>query len=792
MSVSALRYVPGGRLVQAAGVLVLLLSAGASHAQDGTAPPMTSVLADPAAGARERTIDQQRMTVRLSFEPEKGLVHGVVTHVFTPLRPSLDSLYLDGPGITYERVLLNGRPVAHAVWPGGISIYPDQPLRWTQADSLQITYTAQPRRGLYFVGWNDPTGASRRQIWSQGQGPGNQGWVPLYDTPADKLVTETFITFDAAYEVLSNGERVAVMDNGDGTRTWHYRMTAPHASYLMMIGIGQYDVQETASSRGVPIRNYVYPDQTDHAEPTYGHSARMMDILEDETGVPYPWPSYAQIPVHDFLHGGMENTTASVLSDDYYVDARAALDKPSTTVVAHEMAHQWFGDAVTMASNEDVWLHESFATHYAKRVERALFGEDHYEWNRKIERDQALSDSATAVIPIHHTRAGLFVYYKGSLVLDMLRDVVGDEAFDAVIQRYLTAHAYGTVTTADLTQAFEQGLGLDLGWFFDEWIEHGGEPHFQVSYRAGQDADGEAFTELAVAQIQETGPLNGTFRMPVVVEVHYTDGTSSSERVWVDGRSTTVRVENPGAKAIDFVLFDPQDRVLKRLTFPRSLDELAAQALRAPHMIDRYDAVVALGERPVDETRAVLAEVFEREPFGQIRAEVVRQLNERLAGHALDEIRRTGPERVQDLAEDDKTGIVRVVLRDGKSIFREAAPERRAAIGGAQHLVAQPEFTHPEWVRDVVELVENEDVVVHLLEKPRLFDGDADRAVVLIGREVERGRPGGPAYSVVTAPYAVGGSVGAVAVLGPTRMDYARAVGLVEYVAGLLGEPAVD
>jgi len=173
-------------------------------------------------------------------------------------------------------------------------------------------------------------------------------------------------------------------------------------------------------------------------------------------------------------------------------------------------------------------------------------------------------------------------------------------------------------------------------------------------------------------------------------------------------------------------------------------------------------------------------------------ADVVRQLNERLAGHTLDEIRRTGAERVQDLAGDDQTGIVRVVLRDGKALFREAAPERRAAIGGAQHLVAQPEFTHPEWVRDVVELVENEDVVVHLLEKPRLFDGDADRAVVLIGREVERGRPGGPAYSVVTAPYAVGGSVGAVAVLGPTRMDYGRAVGLVEYVAALLGESPAD
>lgn len=181
---------------------------------------------------------------------------------------------------------------------------------------------------------------------------------------------------------------------------------------------------------------------------------------------------------------------------------------------------------------------------------------------------------------------------------------------------------------------------------------------------------------------------------------------------------------------------------------------------------------------------------------------VVQRLNERLAGHTLDEIRRTGAERVQDLADDDRTGVVRVVLREGPALFREAAPERRAAIGGAQHLVSQPEFNRPELVRDVVELAESEDVVVHLLERPALLDpAQPERAVVLIGREVER-RPGGdaggpagegsPVYSVVTAPYRVGEAAGAVAVIGPTRMDYARAIVLVEHVAGLLGDPLAD
>ena len=165
---------------------------------------------------------------------------------------------------------------------------------------------------------------------------------------------------------------------------------------------------------------------------------------------------------------------------------------------------------------------------------------------------------------------------------------------------------------------------------------------------------------------------------------------------------------------------------------------------------------------------------------------VVQRLNERLAGLTLGEIRQSGADRLQDLASQDGTGVVRVVLREAPDLFREAAPERRAAIAGAQHLVRQPEFSEPETIRGVVELAESQDVVVHLLEKPSLVDpAHPERAVVLIGREVGHGDA---TYSVVTAPYVQGGAQGAVAVIGPTRMDYPRAVALVEHVAGLLSD----
>ncbi|MEO0560156.1 MAG: heat-inducible transcriptional repressor HrcA [Bacteroidota bacterium] len=168
---------------------------------------------------------------------------------------------------------------------------------------------------------------------------------------------------------------------------------------------------------------------------------------------------------------------------------------------------------------------------------------------------------------------------------------------------------------------------------------------------------------------------------------------------------------------------------------------------------------------------------------------VVQRLNERLSGLTLSEVRRTGAERVQDLAPEDQTGIVRVVLREAPALFEEPKSNRRAAIAGAGHLVMQPEFAQPDVVRDIVELSENADVVVHLLERPARVDpADPNRAVVLIGREVDPAAEtdGGTQVSVVTAPYHVGNAAGAVAVIGPTRMNYARAVALVEYVASLL------
>ncbi len=165
----------------------------------------------------EHQVDMEHMRLTLSFQPEEGLVRGNVTHIFTPLRECVDTLFLNGPGITMLKALHRGRPLPFVTRPDGITFRFSPPLRLGARDSILLQYEARPRLGIFFIGWNDSTHRSRKQIWTQGQGINNRHWFPCYDEQNDKLTTETIVTFDSRYRVLSNGRMVSRKDNGNGS-----------------------------------------------------------------------------------------------------------------------------------------------------------------------------------------------------------------------------------------------------------------------------------------------------------------------------------------------------------------------------------------------------------------------------------------------------------------------------------------------------------------------------------------------------------------------------------------------
>ena len=601
---------------------VPLLTAVSLFAQKEPVKPFIQSLPyDSASVPRERFVDFQHVRLEASFEPTQGKVNGWVTHRFQAIRQNVDTLFFDGPDIQIQEVNYHDQKLTIRKYETGFTVVFPKALSWNSADSLSIRYVAFPRHGLYFVGWNDPTNRARKQIWSQGQGTDNRCWLPMFDNMNDKITSEMIITMAKPFKVLSNGVKLGVKDVG-ANQIWHYRMNKPHAPYLIMLGIGDYEIDARKTGSGLAVNLWYYPDWKDRVAGTYAKSTEMIEFFEKEIGVPFPWENYSQIPVQEFMYGAMENTTATVFGDFFFNDARGLLDRSYVGVNAHELAHQWFGDMVTARSETHHWLQESFATHYNMMYEREAFGQDYFDLARRNAQNAALNASTRDLYPVASSDAGSTRWYpKGAVVLEMLKYVVGREEFNRAINHYLKSHAYDNVDTEDLLIAFHETLGYSLNWFWDQWIYRGGEPVYKVESESTKES-----TRFIVSQLQEKLPYVGLFKMPIVFEVHFTDGSKESKTVWISEKVHNVKIDHPAGKIAAYALFDPGNQVIKAVVFNKSFDQLKQQALSAQYMLDRLDAVIAMSDLPIDQKRDVLIQVYKKETFHEVREAVIEQL----------------------------------------------------------------------------------------------------------------------------------------------------------------------
>ena len=646
-------------------------------------------------------MDFTNLKLEASFEPEKKLIKGKVTEEFIVLQRSVDSIFLDAVNIRFKSVLLDGKEVKYNQNKKGITILPGVELLWDSKHSLTMEYEANPSKGLYFVGWNDPTNRSRKQIWTQGQGINNRHWIPMYDEKNDKLISEMIIEFDEAYEVLSNGEKLKEKKLKDGKKLWHYKISKPHSPYLIMLGIGKYAIKEDKSASGVPLRFYYYPEESNHLEPTYRFSKKMFDFFEKEIGVPYPWESYSQIPVQDFMYGAMENTTATLFGDFYLVNGRSYLDKNYVRVNAHELAHQWFGDMVTARSSAHHWLHESFATHYDMVIEGEVFGKDHFDWVRRNYNNQAIDESKKDLKPIAHSSAGSVRHYpKGAFVLQMLKHVVGREEFNAAIKHYLLKHAYKNVDSRNLLIAFHERLGMSLNWFWEEWVERGGEPHYHVELKTNKGS-----LDFYVKQIQQRNDFVDLFRMPIEFEVYLKDGSKLNKRVWIEEESHLIRFEFPNDVEVDYALFDPDNNILKSVDFDKPIGMLKSQAEKAQHMLDRYDAIKLLIDREFEGKDVFLMERFKKEEFHAIQSLI--------AAHFTPLLNEDTKELINWGIENDSTDVKKAILNNTIRITDELAPAYEKLLNDSSYQVVEKaldllSFYRPNNVDKYLKATENQ------------------------------------------------------------------------------------
>ncbi len=603
------------------GIIALLLNITLLSAQEKT----VTYLYDRGGSPPDKVIDIIHLNAELAIDPYDTLVRGSVVFTFTPVLNQFDSVTFWAPDMDFDRVEIKGTEISYFKKGDNLVIRsknPEEVADHSMRYELSMNYTSRPAYDLFFIGWNEPAERPNKQIWAHRP----FHWLPYY---SDRLSADMFITFDSNYKVFTNGVRESVTENQDGTNTWHYRMYKEHPFFSTCLVVGDYKSLEWKTADGLPLELCYYSWQEDHAEPTYRYTPQMFDFFKEEFGVPYPYEVYREMPVADYLYGAMETTTATVFGDYLAVDERAFDLRNYVNVNAHELAHQWYGNCLSHLKNSDVWLTESFATYYAKMFEKQVFGEDYYQNVRRLEFEEALAASGRDGFGVGHSRGGRARWYpKGSLVLDMMRDYLGEDGFKASIKHYTEKNLFSEVETGEFLAAVYEATGVSMQWFFEEWIYRGGEPGYQVSWSPDKRPDGGDETVIRVRQVHPMSELVGLFRMPVFFEVYYEDGTKDVMKQWIDEEYEEVALANPESKNVSFVLFDPGSRILKTISFDKSLKEWSAQALMAGEMIDRYDALVALRGYKLDVKEDILLKAYENETFHLTRGEIVKQLLE--------------------------------------------------------------------------------------------------------------------------------------------------------------------
>ena len=577
---------------------------------------------DPSSHYEEKIIDISHLSAFISINPHKKLVEGKAVFTFSPLRHEIDSIKFNITDIIVKNVELKNKPAKFIQSNDLLIIYPEKATVADEDNSLAITYTALYPRNLYLTGWDDPKGLMRKEIWAHRPNT----WLPYMTA---RLTVDMHITFDSHYNVFSNGIRDSVTVNDDGTKTWHYSMPAPHPFFSTALVIGDYKWKALKTESGIPLELWYYPDQEDKVETTYKYTEDMFEFFENELGVDYPWALYREAPVADYLYGAMETTTSTIFGDYMFVDDRAWWMRNYVNVNAHELAHQWFGNYITHVPHSDVWLTESFATYYAKLFEKSIYGEEFYQNDRINEMLKATELSVLNSNPLGSGFAGTQrIYQKGSLVLDMLRDIMGDQNFRKAVKHYLKKFPYKDAETKDFERAIWESTGMSLSWFFDQWIYRGGEPEYTVSWK--NNDDGNAIN-INIKQTHKIDSLVRLFKMPVGIDIYLTDNNKINTEIWIENQNSDIIVDIPAEKKVAFILFDPARRIFKTLKFERSYEELIAQAGNAENMIDRYDALLAFKDKNFQNKLKDLTDIYYKEKFHLNKSEIIFQIKDSIS-----------------------------------------------------------------------------------------------------------------------------------------------------------------
>lgn len=513
-------------------------------------------------------IDALNYVFRLTLSDETDEIVGAATidvrfaiDGITELRLDLINATADGGGMTVAGVSSDGEPVAYRHEADVLWISLPAPSQAQQRSRFTIRYRGVPTTGL-LIG---PNKYGDRTFFSDNWPNKARNWLPLIDHPYDKAMCEFVVTAPNHYQVISNGLLVEETDLPSGMRLTHWRQSVPIAPWLFVLGVAEFAVQYVDEYEGRSIQTWVYRQDRDagfydFAVPT----KHVMEFYGDMVG-PYSYEKLANVQAASVV-GGMESATAIFYGENSVSGDRSVRWR---NVIIHEVAHQWFGNAVTEYDWNDVWLSEGFATYFTLLFIEHAYGRDEFVDGLRSSRDRVMAfygnnpdyrivhDNLTDMRQVTTSN----IYQKGGWTLHMLRGIVGDEAFWRGIQAYYRTYRDANASTDDFRRAMEEASGRDLSRFFRQWLYQGGKLQYRGSWSY---EDGVVTVELN--QVQNDGSF---FEMPVQVGLYFEgDPQPRIEALQVDEvRNTfTIRVDREPAD----VVLDPHTWVLMEAEFDRS------------------------------------------------------------------------------------------------------------------------------------------------------------------------------------------------------------------------------
>lgn len=589
-------------------LLFIALAPVSVLAQNQFTPPAAKVHYAP-----DRTFDLKHVVVVTDVDYPNRKIAGSTTNTLAPLRSGLTELTLHaGAKLEVRSVSVNG--VAAKFRRMGEDLVVTVPPTSAGKDMIvKIEHFAEKKTGGGFGSeggwhWIEARGGDPNRIgfWTQGETLYNRNWAVTWDYPNDFATSETVTTVPKEWTVVGNGKLLADSVRGN-RRTVHWKMTQPHATYLLSLVGGPFDVKKDIWE-GIDLW-YVVPKGMGHLiDSSFGNTKDMMSFFSNRIGIKYPWPKYAQNAMYDF-GGGMENVSSTTLGVDALTDERSGYFN-MTGLNAHELGHQWFGDIVSCRDWGHIWLNESFATFIEACYTEHSRGKSEHE--REVEGSSRgyfaearryKRPLATNLYSHPDVMFDSHSYPKGAVVLHTMRRMLGDKPFFAGLKHYLSKHMHSPVDSHDLCMAMTEATGINLAPFFDQWIYKPGHPviEYDWSYASGT-------ITLNIRQTQSTTDGTPIYRIPAKVGV-ISGGRMTRHPVMLDSAAQTASI--PFATAPEAVVLDPDHDFLRDMRHDFAPSELMAVFLYGSNAVDREGAFgrlvrVGISQSDLDKITAML------------------------------------------------------------------------------------------------------------------------------------------------------------------------------------------